>query len=66
MELPFLKNKNDMGGGTAVTRPADETSDEALTKHITEELMTSISKKDFKGIRQALQALVSIIKDNHA
>lgn len=66
MELPFLKKKNKYNQGSASTpieRTPDEDSGEALTKHITDELITAIEKKDIKSLREALSALVSQIKD---
>lgn len=71
MELPFLKKKNRMNqggstGGSEITRTPDEAGDEALTKHIVEELMTAISKKDIKTLRDALQAIVMTIRSKDA
>jgi effector-binding domain-containing protein len=67
MELPFLKKKNKFNSGSAsapVERQPDESSDKALIKHITDELITAIHKKDIQTLRHALQALVSQIKAN--
>ncbi len=65
MELPFLKNKQNQGGGgpdVEKTRESDKTSDEALMESIGQELLDAISRKDIGGIRSALEALVSMIK----
>lgn len=67
MELPFLKNKKNAGGTGMTTvsaeRTSDHTSDRALLESIAEELLTAIEKKNIKGLREALQALVLSIRD---
>ncbi len=65
MELPFLKNKNKGGSGTAMVevRLPDEDSSNALISHAAEELMTAIHKKDIKSIREALEAICLMIND---
>lgn len=65
MELPFLKNKNrhNLGSNSApVERTPDESGDQAIIKHITEEFMTAVSKKDIQTLRSALHALITTIK----
>jgi len=67
-DLPFLKNKNkkmNTGGGSspAIQRTPDQSSDEALMAHIGSELMDSISRKDIKSLRAALEALVHMIQE---
>ncbi len=68
MEIPFLKNKTKLGTGMATVeiehRTSDHTSDQALLEDIAGELLTAIEKKNIKGIREALQALVLSLKDN--
>lgn len=61
MEIPFLKSKkNQQGGG--IIRESDQSNDQAILEHIGHELMTSLHKKDIKAIRDALEALVLMIK----
>jgi hypothetical protein len=65
-ELPWLKRKNQQGGTPAIheTRTPDSgTNNKALAEGTAEELLQALSRKDFKGIRESLKALISLIKE---
>ena len=63
-ELPFLKKKNtfNSGGGETVMRESDDGQD-GLLDSVAQELFEAIEKKDIKGFRSALEALVLHIND---
>lgn len=66
MELPWLKNKKNQGGGTPpveMERTPDENSDKALLDGAADELLSALDRKDFKGIKQALKAILHMIKE---
>lgn len=66
MQLPFLKDKINQGGGTALIekeREADQSSQEKLLEGIGSELMEAISRKDIKALRSALEAICHLIKE---
>ena len=66
MQIPFLKKKNQQGGGSSpieVTRESDSMSPDSLKESVAEELMSGIHKKDFKTIKDAMRALVSMLKE---
>jgi hypothetical protein len=65
MELPFLKNKRNMGGGgpaLEVTRPSDDGTD--ISDMIVDEFLQAIEKKDKRLLKEALTALVLKIQDD--
>lgn len=68
MELPFLKNKKqDGGGGSAIERKAstkdDGMDDSEMMGHVWDELVSAFEKKDRKLGMDALTALVLYIQD---
>lgn len=60
MEIPFLKNKQNNSGGGVIEK---NVGDDALIDSVAQELMQAIEKKDVKGFRSALEALVLHIQD---
>lgn len=60
-DLPFLKNKNKKRDGATIIGPQEDGSD--LLHKVTDELIEAIDKKDLKSTREALRALVLIIKE---
>ena len=62
MELPFLKNKKNRGGGTTVEKTRDSDGNKVLTDSVVDELMSAAERKDIKAFREALRALVLTIK----
>lgn len=54
-----------MGGGgpTIVRTDSDKRNHRMLLELASEEFISAIEKKDFKGIREALKAIVLLIKD---
>lgn len=66
MELPFLKNKNKQGSAMVAVRLPDDDSSSSVLNHAAEELMASIHRKDVKSIREALEAICLMIKDQDA
>lgn len=64
-ELPFLKRKNQGGGGPPIIKrvSADGLDHKELIGHAADEFMTAIEKKDLKAFHEALQALVLMISD---
>ena len=66
MEIPFLKNKRNEGGGgstTHIKRTSDTTQPQVLLEGIADELLQAIEKKDFGGIKSALRAFISMINE---
>lgn len=64
MELPFLKNKkNKQGAGIIVEKKADSGASSHLLPSITEEFMDAISKKDHRGLIDALRAFIHLIQE---
>lgn len=63
MELPFLKNKNQDGGGVMARTAPDGKSDSDLMDGVAQELLSAIEKKDIRALREALEALVLHIQD---
>jgi hypothetical protein len=67
MELPFLKNRANAGGGgpTEKLRASDDgsTSGSDLMDQVADEFLQAIEKKDKGLLRDALKALVLHIND---
>ncbi len=63
MELPFLKKKNQGGGGGTIERDADSSSPDKLIEMVAEELMDAFHRKDQQGFMHALRAFISMMKD---
>lgn len=67
MELPFLHNKKNQGGGgpTEKMRASNDgsTSDDSLMDQVADEFLQAIEKKDKGLLRDALKALVLHIQD---
>jgi hypothetical protein len=65
MDLPFLVSKKKKAGasGPVQSRESDQTNTETLKHMILEELLDAVSKKDIKSMRDALKALVTMIRD---
>jgi hypothetical protein len=63
-ELPYLKKKMGGGGPAVISRaPDDGADDESLLNSVASELLDAIEKKNIKGLRDALKALVLHIQD---
>lgn len=62
-ELPFLKDKKNLGAGTVEVRDADQSSDEMLMEQIGSELLEAFEKRDIKSIREAIHALTNMLKE---
>lgn len=64
MELPFLKNKkNQGGGGPAVSRDPDESNDSDLMDQVMDELFSAFEKKDKALALDALRAIILHVQD---
>lgn len=64
MELPFLKNKKNQGGGGPLaeqTRTPDDGTD--MLGAVASEMLDAYSRKDKAALRAALRAFVQLIKD---
>lgn len=66
-ELPFLKNKNRKDGRAVgaleVDRESDSGISQSLLHSVANELMEAAHRKDIGALREALRALVFMIKD---
>lgn len=57
MELPWLKNKkNDGGGGPPIERVADETHPGKLKEHVADELIDAYHRGDTHAFHEAFKA----------
>lgn len=64
MELPFLKKKNNLGSVIVEeVRDSDKSSDDMLLESISQELLDAIHKKDIKSIKEALRAILEMMKE---
>lgn len=66
MEIPFLKNKKNQGGGTPameVTRDSDSYNPDDLSDGICDELFEALEKKDKKMFKDALRALIPMLNE---
>ncbi len=61
MELPFLKNKRNQGGGT--TQETESTSNQTLLESIGAEFMDAILRKDIKALKESLTIICNMIKE---
>jgi hypothetical protein len=62
MSLPFLDDKK-FQVIPGITRDSDKSNDQVLYEKTGHELMQSIHKKDIRAIRDSLQAIVTMIKN---
>jgi hypothetical protein len=62
MSLPFLDDKK-FQVIPGITRDSDKSNDQVLLEKTGHELMQSIHRKDIRAIRDSLQAIVTMIKN---
>ena len=63
MELPFLKKKNQGGGGPPIEITREGNSDAKLLEMVADELIEAFHAKNKASLLEALRAFIQLIKD---